>query len=121
MQSDVSTLVAQIRDLDKRNAELEEQNKNLASMVGLLFMWLFVSSQVFTLGGFWFWVMANLVVPNYTVVLIFQLETKEAGSDVLQKRLNDLVNTPSLNVLTFSGCSHLLCCCNCRSKTPYRP
>ncbi|KAK9940630.1 hypothetical protein M0R45_017281 [Rubus argutus] len=49
-ESDVSTLVAQIRDLDKKNAELEEQNKSLASM----------------------------------------LETKEAGSDVLQKRLNDL-------------------------------
>ncbi|XP_062015665.1 uncharacterized protein LOC133732191 [Rosa rugosa] len=49
-ESDVSTLVSQIRDLDRKNAELEEQNKNLASM----------------------------------------LETKEAGSTVLQKRLNDL-------------------------------
>ncbi|XP_024156677.1 cilia- and flagella-associated protein 157 [Rosa chinensis] len=35
-ESDVSTLVSQIRDLDRKNVELEEQNKNLASMVGLL-------------------------------------------------------------------------------------
>ncbi|KAB2606976.1 myosin-11-like [Pyrus ussuriensis x Pyrus communis] len=49
-ESDVSVLVAQIKDLEKKNAELEEQNKSLASM----------------------------------------LETKEAGGDVLQKRLNDL-------------------------------
>ncbi|CAB4282379.1 unnamed protein product [Prunus armeniaca] len=49
-ESDVGVLVAQIKDLERKNAELEEQNKNLASM----------------------------------------LETKEAGGDVLQKRLNDL-------------------------------
>ncbi|XP_004291510.1 PREDICTED: paramyosin [Fragaria vesca subsp. vesca] len=32
-ENDVSTLVSQIRDLDRKNAELEEQNKNLASML----------------------------------------------------------------------------------------
>ncbi|PRQ34258.1 hypothetical protein RchiOBHm_Chr5g0066831 [Rosa chinensis] len=32
-ESDVSTLVSQIRDLDRKNVELEEQNKNLASML----------------------------------------------------------------------------------------
>ncbi|XP_061993402.1 uncharacterized protein LOC133711268 [Rosa rugosa] len=32
-ESDVSTLVSQIRDLDRKNAELEEENKNLASML----------------------------------------------------------------------------------------
>lgn len=54
VQNDVSTLVSQIRDLDRKNAELEEQNKNLASMVLLLFLFLFLSLflfQVFTSGG----------------------------------------------------------------------
>lgn len=37
--SDVSILVAQIKDLEKKNGELEKQNKNLASMVGLLILW----------------------------------------------------------------------------------
>ncbi|XP_062010023.1 uncharacterized protein LOC133726490 [Rosa rugosa] len=91
-ESDVSTLVSQIRDLDRKNAELEEENKNLASMVGLLcLLCLFVSfPKVFTSRGFgcgqW-----SVWLPNY-IVDLYRLGKEADNNNIAVGSRGDVVD-----------------------------
>lgn len=58
--------------------------------------------------------MINFIVYNYFTHLMFQLETKEAGGDVLQKRLDDPVDVAPFKslciFLSVKIMSSIFCC-----------
>ncbi|KVH94637.1 hypothetical protein Ccrd_003279 [Cynara cardunculus var. scolymus] len=77
---DISGLVSQIQDLQKRNAGLDKENKTLSSKVYSFSKTILVvtSNPLFMIDDIFF------------LVFVPQLHSKETENDMLQKRVNDL-------------------------------
>lgn len=85
MQIDVGSLVSQIQDMQKKNAELEEQRTVISSKVSFCL----ISPHLCRICRRKHHEL--IVYLNFVIITLFQLQSKEAENGMLQKRLNELV------------------------------